>query len=356
MKIAFAAPELSEGRLRYAKQLGADGVVLHAGAVGRYDERGKATAEELAAARQTVERFGLQVLVLRLDPHRTRAVLAGSPERDQEIEDIAATIRASGQAGIPTVFYNLTPWRSWETPWGREQGIPRLADGDLRHGSGPGRYYRAEGRGGAVLLTHAHARAVEDSAAASSESTAPIGRVSADEMWERVRYLYERIIPVAEEAGVNVGAHPDDPPEREYRGVEQILNSFAGLRRLTELVPSPRNGLLLCLGTLHEMGRSPEDTMEAIDYFASRGKIFSAHFRNPKGTVPNGYYQEDFLDEGDMNMFEVMRLLHRHGYQGALDPDHAVGIEGDSGGRIGFAWELGYMKALRDVVLAGARV
>ena len=81
-----------------------------------------------------------------------------------------------------------------------------------------------------------------------------------------------------------------------------------------------------------------------------RGKIFNAHFRNPKGTIPNGYYQEDFLDEGDMDMLAVMRLLHQHNYQGSLDPDHAVGITGDSGGRIGFAWELGYMKALKWAV------
>jgi mannonate dehydratase len=203
------------------------------------------------------------------------------------------------------------------------------------------------------LLTHSKERAAEDSARTLDEAVAPYGQVSAEEMWERVRYMYERVIPVAEEAGVNVGAHPDDPPERHYRGVEQILNTPEGLKRLTELVPSPRSGLLLCLGTLHEMGTGPQDTMAAIEYFLERNKIFSAHFRNPKGTVPTGGYQEDFLDEGDLDMLAVMRLLHQHNYQGSLDPDHAIGIAGDTGGRIAFAWELGYMKALRAAVQAG---
>ena len=196
-------------------------------------------------------------------------------------------------------------------------------------------------------MTHSKARAAEDAERAGPEAEAPQGQTSAEEMWDRIGYLYERIIPVAEEAGVNVGAHPDDPPEVHYRGVEQVLNSLEGLKRLTELVPSPRNGLLFCIGTLHEMG---EDTMDGTEYFLQRGKIFSAHFRNPRGTMPQGGYQEDFLDEGDLDMLAVMRLFHRYGYQGGLDPDHAVGIVGDGGGRLGFAWELGYMKALMAAV------
>ena len=132
-----------------------------------------------------------------------------------------------------------------------------------------------------------------------------------------------------------------------YRGVEQNLNTVEGLKRLVDLVDSPRSGLLLCIGTLHEMG---DDTMAALDYFLGHGKIFYAHFRNPRGTVPGGHYQEDFLDEGDLDMLEVMRLFKRHGYAGAFDPDHAQGIEGDQGGRMGFAWELGYMRALLKAV------
>ena len=93
--------------------------------------------------------------------------------------------------------------------------------------------------------------------------------------------------------------------------------------------------------------------MGAIEYFLQRGKIFSAHFRNPRGTVPAGGYQEDFLDEGDLDMLTVMRLFHRYDYQGSLDPDHAVGVVGDPDGRIAFAWEMGYMKALKAAVESG---
>jgi mannonate dehydratase len=354
MKLGLSLGNLSDERLRFVRQLGADGGFVHAQAIPGYNQHGVATADELAGVRRRVESHGLEVLLLRLDYRRHEGILWGLPHRDREIADICATIRAAGQAGVHTVIVNLTAWRSLPLSWAQTPGAPPPGEGDLRNGSGPGRYTRAVGRGGAVLLTHTRARAADDAARAPAEANAPHGHVTAEEMWDRIRYFYERIIPVADEAGVNIGSHPNDPPEQVYRGVEQVLNTAEGLKKLVDLVPSPRNGLLLCLGTLHEMGTGPADTMAAIEHFVERGKIFNAHFRNPKGTVPNGYYQEDFLDEGDLDMLAVMRLLHRHNYQGSLDPDHAVGIVGDAGGRIGFAWELGYMKALKWAVERGA--
>lgn len=349
MKLGMSGQNLSEERLQYIKQLGSDGIFLDAGVLPGYRERGYATVDELAAAKRTVATYELEILNLRTDATDTAPILQDRPDRDAAIERICTTVRAAGAVGIPTVFYNLTVWRSLGTSWGNYSGVPGPGPGDLDNGSGPGRYRRPVGRGGAVLLTHSRARAADDAANSPAEVVAPYGQISADEMWERVQYFYERVIPVAEEAGVNVGAHPDDPPERHYRGVEQILNNFEGLKRLTELVPSPRSGLLLCFGTLHEMGG---DTLGAIDYFLEREKIFSCHFRNPRGTVPGGYYQEDFLDRGDIDMLELMRLLHTHNYQGSVDPDHAVGIAGDDDGRIGFAWEMGYIMALKAAAVA----
>jgi mannonate dehydratase len=151
---------------------------------------------------------------------------------------------------------------------------------------------------------------------------------------------------VAEEAGVNVGAHPNDPPEPTFRGVQQIMNTPAGLQRLLDLAPSERSGLLLCIGTLHEMGAGPQDTMAALGSFLEQKKVFFTHFRNPKGTVPQGYYQEDFLDDGDLDMLDVVRLMRRHGYAGGMDPDHPQGIEGDDGSRQSWAWQIGYIRAL----------
>jgi mannonate dehydratase len=259
-------------------------------------------------------------------------------------------IRGAGRAGIPAVFYNLTPWRSLPVWWWGNPGVPERRPDDVRHGSGPGRYYRAIGRGGTVLMAHETRRVAEDEARSPAATLAPYGEIDAETLWARIRHLYERIIPVAEEAGVNVGAHPNDPPEPRFRGVEQIHNTPEGLQRLLDLAPSPRSGLLLCIGTLHEMGTGPADTMAALESFLQQGKVFGTHFRNPKGTARNGYYQEDFLDEGDLDMLAVMRLLRRYDYTGGIDPDHAQGIEGDEGSREAWAWQLGYIRALARAI------
>ena len=95
MKIGFGISEPSEERLRYAKQLGADGVGCDARAMPGYAANGRATAEEIAALKRTVESYGLELLVLRLAPGATAGVLYGLPQRDREIEDICATIRAA---------------------------------------------------------------------------------------------------------------------------------------------------------------------------------------------------------------------------------------------------------------------
>jgi len=350
MKISFHAGDLSDNHLSYAKQLGVDGLTCTVSVIPGYQEKQVVTADELAALQKRIESFGLELLTLRFHPHDTYNTLCNPQDRDPEIDNICATLRAAGEIGIPFVYYNLTPWRSLDTSWSKVPSLPALKEGDLSHGSGPGRYHLASGRGNADLLTHTSTRAQEDMANVTFEENAPYGHISADELWERIHYFYQRVIPVVEEAGVNVGAHPNDPPEPIYRGVEQIHHTVDGLKRLVDLVPSERSGLLLCIGTLHEMG---DNTMAAIEHFLQHKKIFQVHFRNPTGTVPAGYYQEDFLDQGDLDMHAVMELLYKYNYTGNIDPDHAVGIAGDQGGRIGFAWELGYIKALRDVVMKG---
>jgi mannonate dehydratase len=352
-KPALHLNDLSEKSLRHAVQLGAVGINVQGAAMGAGGTmevldlpQTPDPAPDLEQMRRQVEAQGLEVLCIQLPAQATNGILTGGARAERETDHLCTVIRGAGKAGIPTVFYNLTPWRSTYPWWQGNPGVPDCGPGELRHGSGPGRYYRAAGRGGAVLNTHDTRRVQEDEARTPPKTLAPYGEIDAQTLWSRVRALYERIIPVAEAAGVNVGAHPNDPPEPHFRGVEQIHNTPAGLQQLIDLVPSKRSGLLLCIGTLQEMGTGPADTMAALDSFLAQEKVFGTHFRNPKGTVPQGFYQEDFLDDGDLDMLEVVRLMRRRGYTGGLDPDHAQGIEGDQGAREAWAWQLGYIRAL----------
>ncbi|MCY3790354.1 MAG: mannonate dehydratase, partial [Gemmatimonadetes bacterium] len=97
-----------------------------------------------------------------------------------------------------------------------------------------------------------------------------------EQIWDNVTYFLKAVIPVAEEAGVQMALHPDDPPISPIARVARVFRSHAALQRLIEIVPSDSNGLTFCTGTI---GAMPENALDAIRYFGSRGKIFHIHFR-----------------------------------------------------------------------------
>jgi mannonate dehydratase len=289
------------------------------------------SVEGLVKLRERVESFGIRLDAVPLPMSsvyitsvENPAILLGkSPERDQEIDKICRMIRNCGEAGIPMVKYNLTILgvvRSEPTP----------------------------GRGGAKYSSFRFASAKQDPPLTEA------GPVSADEMWERITYLLERIVPVAEEAKVRLACHPNDPgmPEQEgFRGVHCVLGSVAGLKRFIDIHPSPYHGINFCQGTVCEMLSDPNrEIHEVIRYFGSRKKIFNVHFRNIRGGFLD--FQETFPDAGDVDMPAALRTYKEIGYDGMLMPDHVPAIEGDTGGRQAFAFAFGYIRGLLDAVPA----
>lgn len=128
--------------------------------------------------------------------------------------------------------------------------------------------------------------------------------------------------------------------------MHQALINFEGLKHLVELVPSPYNGLLLCLGTMQEAG---ENAPQVIRYFGQREKIFYVHFRNVVGRVPK--YQEVFPHEGDGDMVANLQALKEVGYEGYVVPDHHFGLIGDSDwAHRSRAWQVGYVKGLMQAL------
>ena len=174
----------------------------------------------------------------------------------------------------------------------------------------------------------------------------PSFEASTDEVWERIRYFLERVVPEAEKAGVKLALHPDDPPVPNLKGETRVLGSLEGLKHLIEIVPSDANGLNFCQGTIAEMGA---DVIEAIRYFGSRDKINHVHFRNVNGSIPQ--FHETFIDNGDVDMLEAIRAYEEVGYTGTIMPDHTPKVVEDSSWRHrGRAFSLGYLKALMEVV------
>ena len=165
-----------------------------------------------------------------------------------------------------------------------------------------------------------------------------------EEVWDRITYFLERVVPVPEQAGVKLACHPDDPPVPTLRGETRVLGSMEGMKRLMEIVPSDSNGLNFCQGSVAEMG---VDVIEVIRYFGSLGQIHHVHFRNVKGSVPR--FEESFIDDGDVNMFEALRAYKEVGYTGTIMPDHWPRVV-DGSPLIGRAHALGYMKAMMEML------
>ena len=140
----------------------------------------------------------------------------------------------------------------------------------------------------------------------------------------------------------HLAAHPDDPPVDRLRGAARLVNEPAKYDRLLSIVDSPANALEFCVGTVQEMPRG--NLYDAVRRFARSGRIAYVHLRNVRGKVPN--YRESFIDDGDIDMARVVRILHEEGFDGVLVPDHAPEMTCPSPWHAGFAYALGYMRAL----------
>ena len=255
--------------------------------------------------------------------------LYGHRGRDEEIDKIRQSIQAAGQAGIPVVEYNFYAHRAMEG------------------------YYEEVGRGGAGLTGVDYDR-MKDLPPLAEE-----GKNTLDEMWANITYFLKAVIPVAEKANVRLALHPNDPPFPLSRGSQQIMATLAGWKHLIEIVDSPSNGITFDCGVTREMG---EDPVAVCRYFGSRDRINHMHYRNPHVMKPYVKYDEGFIDEGDVNMFAVMRELVRVKYTRELYPEHPRAIDYDrargpirgypgGGGYAGDVYDIAYAKAMLQAAL-----
>jgi mannonate dehydratase len=274
--------------------------------------------EEIFRIKERIESFGLRPVLAFLG--LSGEIVMGGSGRDKDLEKIKSCIDIAGRVGLRVLAYSFSA---------------------LRASEGYGACY-GEGRGGADYRDFDYDR-IKDLPPLES-----VGRHGIEDMWDRLTYYLEAVIPVAESAGVHLAAHPNDPPVPEYRGVAQPLGDLEGMKRLIQVVDNPSNCIYLDTGVTTELG---EDVVEAIRYFGERDRIGTVHFRNVRVEVPRYKYVETFQDEGDCDMFACMKAFHEVGYKGMLDPDHTPGITGETPDtRIGWAFAIGQMIAMRNAV------
>jgi len=224
-----------------------------------------------------------------------------------------------GAAGIPAIGYNFRP--------------PTVTGYGVRTSQS------TAGRGGAKQTSFNY-DLIKD------HTFGDHGEIDADGMWQNLEYFLKAVVPVAEEAGGRMAVHPDDPPAPSIGGVARILNSLEGLKRLTEIVESEYNGLDFCQGS---MAVQDGDVHEAIRYFGGRNKIVYVHFRNVTGKFPK--YSEAYIDDGDVDMAEAVKVYKEVGFDGPVIEDHVPKmIDDDPNKYRARAHAMGYTKALIDSI------
>ena len=323
--------------LDFARQLGLTGVQFNTP-----DLPGDARWEldDIVALRETCEARGLRLEAIENLPNRfyERAML-GRPGRDEEIENVRATIASLGRAGVPVLGFNFMPTSVWRTALvAAGRGGAVITEFDLSVAEDPAQADR-------VLIARRDQRVDDAKDSWQRGAHLATGAHATDaEMWDHYAYFMEAVLPVAEEAGVRLVLHPDDPPVPELAGVARIFRSVEALKRAAEVVPSPAWAVQLCLGTVSEMGGEAA-VLEAVEHFGPRGQIAYVHLRDVTGTVPS--FQETFLGEGNFDPVRVIRTLARVGFTGFLLDDHTPALVGDSAyGHRGRAHAIGYLQGI----------
>jgi len=263
------------------------------------------------------------------DPAHWSDVLRDGPRKARQLEGLKTMIRRVGEAGIPCIGYNFSL-----------AGVAGRVRGPFARGGA-----EAVGTDGPVdepvpngmvwnMVVDDHPR----------PGTMP--PCSSDQLWSRLNDFLSAALPVAEQSGVALAAHPDDPPMPTVRSTPRLVYQPRLYQKLIDLSPSPANQLEYCLGSLAEMTEG--DIYAATESYSSQKRIAYVHFRNVRGKVP--HYKETFVDDGEIDMLRIVRILRRTGYQGVLIPDHAPQMSCPAPWHAGMAFALGYMRAALQAV------
>ncbi len=307
--------ELTDEKLTFIKQMGCDDFLMN---TPRLPGDKQWEYEDLAAYKARADAADLRLMALENVPTPFYdKIMLGQDGRQEQLQHMINTVRNMGKAGIPILGYYFSlagvsgHWRAYGSGGGRGDAGLKSFDYDL----------------------------VKDAPPIVAEP------VSVEEMWARMAYFLERVVPVAENAGVKLAAHQDDPPAESLFGTGRLLTNHDAMQRLIDLVPSECNGLEFCQGTVAEMG--PEKTIGAVSRFAGQGKIFYVHFRNVSGSVPE--FSESFIDDGYVDMARAMRLYRQAGVDVPMIEDHVPHLsDDDEHPHRSRAFAIGYIKALLD--------
>ena len=315
MQLSLVLPPEPDDRWDLAKQVGVEHAVYHSLEIG--DGRRPYEYDELLRIVNRYRDHGLEPAVFEGSVPVTDQTRLGLDGRDEEIERFCTLLRNLGELGVEVVCYDWMAGLRWArtsvtTPARGDSLTSSYSDDQMRRGPAP--------------------------AAAKTTTEA--------DLWENLEYFLERVVPVAEEAGVKLGLHPDDPPVADVRGMPRIVNGPEAYERVLDIYDSEYNGITFCQGNFSAMG---VDIPATIRRFGDR--INFVHFRDVEG--PADDFTETWHDEGPTDMAAAVEAYRDVGFDGPIRPDHVPTMAGEDNSIPGYhirgkLFASGYIRGLLD--------
>ncbi len=277
--------------------------------------------ESLQKMKEACESHGLVFDVVESIPVHEDIKL-GRGDVDHLLDVYCENIRRCAKYGVKCVTYNFMPVFDWTRTqldkvapdgstslvmyWDQMRGLDPLKD-DIHLPGWDSSYTQDEVR----------------------ELIQAYGKIGEEGLWANLEKFLKKVIPVAEECGVRMAIHPDDPPYPIF-GLPRIITCEENLDRFLSIVDSPANSLCLCIGSLG--CAKSNDIIAMVEKYAKMDRIAFMHMRNVKIMEDGSFEERAHLSScGSLDMYEVVRVLVEAGFDGYVRPDHGRMIWGETG-------------------------
>lgn len=274
--------------------------------------------ESVKRLKELCDRNGLAMEVIESIPV-VEDIKLGKPTRDHYIDVYIQNIRTVAKYGVKCVCYNFMPVFDWL----RTELRTKNPDGSTALSYSAADFAKIDPK-------NLHLPGWDESYS-PDELQGLLNEyksVSHEDLFNNFVYFLKKIIPVCEECDVNMAVHPDDPPWDVF-GLPRIVSTEEDLDRLFAAVPSKRNGLTLCVGSLGESKKN--DVVKMAAKYAKEGRIHFAHLRNVKWLDDEGSFIEAGNEtcQGSLDMGGIVEALVENGFDGYVRPDHGRNIWGE---------------------------
>lgn len=313
MQLSLVLPPEPDKRWTLAKQIGVDHAVFHSLEIG--DGRRPYKYDDLLRLVNRYRDNGIEPTVFEGSVPITDATRLGTDGQDEEIERFKTLLRNLGDLGVEVVCYDWMAGLRWA-----RTSVTTPARGDSR------------------------TSAYDDEMMRRGPTPEAAKHTTEADLWENLEYFLKEVVPVAEEANVKLGLHPDDPPIHDVRGMPRIINGVEAYDRVLDIVDSEHNGVTFCQGNFSLM---VDDVPETIRHFGDR--INFVHFRDVEG--PADDFVETWHDDGPTDMAAAIRAYEDIGFDGPIRPDHVPTMTGEDNSIPGYhikgkLYAIGYMRGL----------